>query len=180
MKKTMLCGVLTAWLVMLGVQAKAVMWETDFAKASASASKTGAYLLLDFSGSDWCGWCMKLEKEVFSKPEFQAYAKTNLVCVLLDFPHQRFQPPKLKKQNGELAKKYGIEGFPSVLILSPEGELVGRTGYQAGGPKNYVEHLKQIINPDREKRPKKSADTKTPGAKPAAKPVAKPAAGGGQ
>ncbi len=154
MKKTMLLGLLTAWLVTLGAQAEANTWETDFAKATTNASKAGSYLLLDFSGSDWCGWCMKLEKEVFSKAEFKAYAKTNLVCVLLDFPRQKSQSKKLKDQNAELAKKYGIRGYPTVLILSPDGELVGRTGYQEGGPKAYVEHLKQMIDKDKLQRPK--------------------------
>ena len=167
MRKKLLLGLMTAWLVMPGAQAEASTWETDIAKASTNASKAGSYLLLDFSGSDWCGWCIKLEKEVFSKAEFKDYAKTNLVCVLLDFPHQKSLSKKLKEQNAALAKKYGIQGYPTVLILSPDGELVGRTGYQAGGPKPYVEHLKQMIDKDKLQRPK-GADKKGPAVTPLA------------
>jgi protein disulfide-isomerase len=122
-----------------------VQWQTDFATASANARKSGLYMLLDFSGSDWCGWCMKLEAEVFSKPEFRQYANGNLVSVLVDFPNEKPQTKQLKAQNAELARKYGIEGYPTVIILSPEGEQVGKTGYLAGGAKNYVDNLKIII-----------------------------------
>ena len=116
-----------------GVKAETTGWETDFAKASTNALKSGSYMLLDFSGSDWCGWCMKLDKEVFSKGEFKSFAKTNMVCVLVDFPREKHQNKKVKDQNAELAKKYGIKGYPTVIILSPRGDLVGRTGYQEGG-----------------------------------------------
>ncbi|MCX6997836.1 MAG: thioredoxin family protein [Kiritimatiellaeota bacterium] len=160
-------GLLLAWLVTLGVTAKASTWETDFAKASTDARKAGSYLLLDFSGSDWCGWCVKLEKEVFSQAEFKAYAKTNLVCVLLDFPRQKFQSKKIKEQNAALAKAYGIRGYPSVIILSPDGEVVGQTGYREGGPKKYVEYLKQLIDKDKLQRPK-NPDKKGPAVTPPA------------
>ena len=162
MKKTILRGLLTAWLVMLGAKAEAALWETDFAQASINASQTGSYLLLDFSGSDWCGWCMKLDREVFSKAEFEAYAKTNLICVLLDFPQQKPLSNKLKEQNAGLANKYGIEGYPTVLLLSPEGKLVARTGYQEGGAMKYVAYLKRLIDADKAKRPKRNAKPKAP------------------
>ena len=157
MKKNMLACLVMA-VVVLGGRVWAADWETDFAKASTNAAKTGAYMLLDFSGSDWCGWCIKLDKEVFSKPEFKAYAKTNLVCVLLDFPREKHQSKKLKEQNSGLAGQYGIRGYPSVIVLSPAGELVGQTGYQPGGPKAYVEHLKTMINAHKSKQPKKAAE----------------------
>lgn len=143
-----------------GVKAEAADWETDFAKASTNASKSGLYMLLDFSGSDWCGWCVKLDKEVFSKPDFKAFAKTNLVCVLVDFPKQKHQSKKLKDQNAELAKKFGIRGYPSVILLSPDGELAGTTGYQEGGAKKYVGQLKEIIAEHKKQQPKKEAEKK--------------------
>ena len=120
-------------------------WETDFDKASKQAKAEGKYLLLDFSGSDWCGWCIRLDKEVFSQDTFQEYAEKNLVSVLLDFPRRKEQSDAEKKQNRDLAEKYGIRGYPTVILLSPEGELVGRTGYQPGGPEKYVEHLAAMI-----------------------------------
>ncbi len=127
-------------------------WETDFARASARAKESGKYMLLDFSGSDWCGWCVRLEKEVFSQDQFRSYAADNLVCVLLDFPRRKTQSSDLKKQNQELSKKYGVRGFPTVLVLSPDGRLVGTTGYRPGGAEAYVQHLKAMIDPHRARR----------------------------
>jgi len=144
-------------IALLGLKAQAANWETDFAKASTNASKNGLYMLLDFSGSDWCGWCMKLDKEVFSKNEFKTYATKNLACVLVDFPQQKKQSKKLKEQNSELAKKYGIRGYPTVIILSPEGDLVGQTGYKEGGPKTYVAHLQEMIDAYKKQHPDKPA-----------------------
>jgi thioredoxin-related protein len=127
------------------VRTDAAAWETDFARASEAAAKQGRYMLLNFTGSDWCGWCVKLDKEVFSRNDFKSYAKSNLVCMVVDFPRSKGQSKKLKAQNSQLAQKYSIKGYPSILILSPEGALVGRTGYKDGGAKAYVQHLKDII-----------------------------------
>ncbi|MDI6774424.1 MAG: thioredoxin family protein [Verrucomicrobiota bacterium] len=117
-------SVLTVLAVMImvafGATADAADWETDFAKAATNASKSGMCMLLDFSGSDWCGWCIKLEEEVFSKKEFKEYAKKNLICVLVDFPRQKKLSKKLKDQNAALAKKYAIRGYPTVIILSQD------------------------------------------------------------
>lgn len=121
-------------------------WNTNFEKASLQAKAEGKHILIDFSGSDWCGWCTKLDKEVFSKNAFKNYAKENLVLVLADFPRNKSkQSEKLQKQNNELAKKYNVGGFPTVFILSPEGKLVDKTGYQAGGPEAYVSYIKKVI-----------------------------------
>jgi len=121
-------------------------WVTDFGKASAKAKAEGKYMLIDFSGSDWCGWCVKLDKEVFSRKAFREYATGNLVLVLADFPRDDSkQSADLKKQNQELSKKFGVRGFPTVYILDPDGKPVAKTGYQAGGPEAYVEHVKKLI-----------------------------------
>lgn len=133
-------------------QGAALGWETDFARASALAKESGKYMLLDFSGSDWCGWCTVLDKEVFSQRAFQDYAAENLVCVLLDFPRAQAQSAELRKQNYALSRQYGVLGYPTVLILSPDGELVGKTGYQPGGAEAYVQHLKAMIDPHRARR----------------------------
>ena len=140
------------WLIVLATMAVAAgaqaadEWETDFAKASAKAKAEGKHLLVDFSGSDWCGWCVKLDKEVFSKKAFKEYAKDNLVLVLADFPRDKSkQSEKLQKQNKELAKKYQVNAFPTIFILNSEGKLVDKTGYQPGGPEAYVEYIKKVI-----------------------------------
>ncbi len=126
-------------------------WSTDFAEASAKAKAENKYMLLDFSGSDWCGWCIKLDKEVFSKPEFQEFAAKNLVLVMLDFPQKKPQSEAVKAQNEKLSKQYGIEGFPTVLILNSEGKLVEQAGYRPGGAVAYVSYLSGILDADRGK-----------------------------
>lgn len=121
-------------------------WSTDFEKAQARAKEEGKYMLVDFSGSDWCGWCVKLDKEVFSMNAFKNYAKENLVLVLADFPRDKSkQSAELQKQNKALAEKFGIQGFPTVYILDPNGKPIDKTGYQAGGPEAYVEYIKKAI-----------------------------------
>ncbi len=120
-------------------------WMTDFDAAKAKAAEENKPMLLDFTGSDWCGWCVKLDKEVFSQKAFQDYADGALILVQLDFPRSKSQSDELKAQNEALLKQYEVQGFPTVLILSPEGKLVGTTGYQPGGAEAYVEQLKDIV-----------------------------------
>ncbi len=120
-------------------------WQTDFEKASETAKNENKFMLLDFSGSDWCGWCVKLDNEIFNKPAFEKFAKENLVCVMLDFPQSKKLEKSLEEQNQKLAKKYKIKGFPTVLILNPEGEAVEKTGYKKGGPEKYINFIKEVI-----------------------------------
>lgn len=120
-------------------------WLTDFEQAKAEAAGRKVPILADFAGSDWCGWCIKLDREVFSQPEFQEYAKDNVVLFLADFPNSKPQTDEVKKQNEALSHRYGIQGFPTVLLLNETGNVIGRTGYQAGGPSAYVEHLKSLL-----------------------------------
>ncbi|MDD2708900.1 MAG: thioredoxin family protein [Verrucomicrobiae bacterium] len=120
-------------------------WMTDYDKALAIAKAEKKFLLMDFSGSDWCGWCVRLEEEVFSKGAFKAYAKKNLVLLLVDFPKTKPLPADLRKQNESLAAKHGIEGFPTVVILNSDGEKAGQTGYVKGGPSAFIRELDSII-----------------------------------
>lgn len=121
-------------------------WETDFEKAKARAKTENKHILMDFSGSDWCGWCIRLDKEVFSQKAFQEYAEKNLVLVLVDFPRDKSkQSDELKKQNDALLKQFGVRGFPTVFILDSEGKALAKTGYQDGGAEAYVEHIKKLI-----------------------------------
>ena len=121
------------------------LWTEDYDAALKQAAAENKHVLVDFSGSDWCGWCIKLDEEVFSKPEFIDYAKENLILVLVDFPNSKPQSAELQAQNTALAEKYGVQGFPTVLILNPQGEVVERTGYQDGGPAAYVEMIQGVI-----------------------------------
>lgn len=120
-------------------------WMTDFEKATAKAKEENKHVLIDFSGSDWCGWCIKLDKEVFSKKAFKDYAKDNLVLLLVDWPQSTTDSKEVQAKSKPIMKKYGIQSFPTVLILSPDGKTLAKTGYQDGGAEAYVEHIKKLI-----------------------------------
>ncbi len=120
-------------------------WMTNFAKAQKKAQQEKKLMLVDFTGSDWCPWCMKLENEVFSKDVFKKFAAKNLVLVFLDFPRSKSQSAAIKMQNSALSQKYGIRGFPTVLLLDSNGKVVARTGYRRGGAENYVKYLKELM-----------------------------------
>jgi thioredoxin-related protein len=120
-------------------------WETDFAAAKKRAKDENKPMLLDFTGSDWCGWCIRLKKEVFDTPEFEAYAKDNLVLVEVDLPQKKKLPAKEQKQNEKLVEEYKVQGFPTIVLLNSKGREVNRTGYQEGGPVKYIEHLKGLL-----------------------------------
>lgn len=122
-----------------------VVWLTSLDAARKEAAEKKLPILVNFSGSDWCGWCIKLDKEVFSQKAFAEYAKSNLVLLLLDFPNSKPQSPEDKKVNQALAEQYGVQGFPTVLLLDATGKQLGRTGYMPGGAEAYVDHLKDLL-----------------------------------
>ena len=114
-------------------------WTTDYKAALATAGKDKKLVLLDFTGSDWCGWCIKLDKETFAKPEFKKFAGEKLVLVTLDFPRNKQLDAATKKQNEELSEKFKVEGFPTLVLVNAEGKEVARNvGYLAGGPEGLI------------------------------------------
>jgi protein disulfide-isomerase len=117
-------------------------WLTDLPKAQEQAKKDNKLVLLDFTGSDWCGWCIKFKKEVLDTDEFKGYADKNLVLVEVDFPNKKEQSEDLKKANQALKEKYSVSGYPTYVVLNGEGKEVGRqVGYEAGGPKAFIAKL---------------------------------------
>jgi thioredoxin-related protein len=88
---------------------------------------------------------VKLDKEIFSTEEFKGFAKSNLVLLKLDFPRNKKPAPEVLKRNSELARKFGVRGFPTIIILGSSGKQIGKMGYKKGGPKPYIEELKKII-----------------------------------
>lgn len=117
-------------------------WLTSVPEAQALAKKENKLVLMDFTGSDWCSWCKKLDAEVFSKTEFIEYAKKNLVLVQVDFPSSKPQSPELKQANQALQAKYKVEGFPTLVVIKPDGTIVWQQpGYLEGGPPAVIAEL---------------------------------------
>ena len=138
-------------------------WYTDLATAQEVARRENKNLMLDFTGSDWCGWCIKLHDEVFSQPEFVQFARANLVLVEVDFPRHKSLSVGQREANEGLAEKYHIQGFPTCILLDTNGRVLGQTGYTPGGPAAFDASVAAIL--------------KTAGRSPvtlAAAPVAKP------
>ena len=118
-------------------------WLDDMEKAKAQAKAENKKILLDFTGSDWCGWCKKLDAEVFSQQAWKDYAAKHLVLVEVDFPKGFQLPEATKKQNEALAKKFNIRGYPTIVITSASGAKKGELGYVDGGPEAFIKELKK-------------------------------------
>ena len=120
-------------------------WLRDYNKAQEEAKSNHKLLFLNFTGSDWCGWCIKLDKDIFSQPQFRNYAHDNLVLVELDFPRKKSQPTEEKKQNVHLAQQYEVLGFPTIVVLNSNGQKVWQfDGYFPGGPEAFIAQLQKL------------------------------------
>jgi protein disulfide-isomerase len=120
-------------------------WENNLEKAIDQAKKENKAVLVNFTGSDWCIWCKRLSSEVFQQKAFKDYADESLVLVMLDFPRNIEQSAETQTYNRNLAQKYGIQGFPTILIFDSQGKMVDQTGYLPGGPEKYVENIKSYL-----------------------------------
>lgn len=119
-------------------------WLTDYKKAQEEAKTSKKLLLLNFTGSDWCGWCIKLDKEVFSKSEFKDYASKNLVLLTIDFPRAKQLPLDVRKQNEGLASQYQVQGFPTIVVLNGDGQKVWEyPGYFPDGAAAFIAQLEK-------------------------------------
>ena len=119
-------------------------WSTDYEGSLERAKLEHKHVFLFFTGSDWCGWCKKLNREILSTGEFAQYAQDRLVLVELDYPRQVPQSYEVRVQNKMLESRYSITGFPTVVVLDYTGKAVARLGYQAGGPEPFVNRLKAL------------------------------------
>ena len=128
-------------------------WLTDFEQAKKVAAEKKLPILMDFSGSDWCIWCQRLDAEVFTQKAFRDYAQENLVLFLADFPMRAQQPDQLRTQNRKLQSIYRVAGYPTVILTNPQGEETARTGYLKGGAEAYVEHLRGLLNAKKDTAP---------------------------
>ncbi len=125
-------------------------WLNDYKKAQQEAKASNKFLMLDFTGSDWCGWCKKFDKEILSQSQFQDYARENLVLVEVDFPRPggsrwTAQPAELKKQNQELAQQYQVEGYPTIVVLNGDGQKLWQyDGYFPDGAAAFIAQLEKL------------------------------------
>lgn len=140
-------SVTAALIVLFGYNSYAqnLLWHENLDKAYELAKRENKTLMVFFTGSDWCGWCKKLNGEVFTKKEFENYAENNLVLVKVDFPRNIKQSEETKIYNQQLAQVFRVQGFPTVVLINTAGEVIGYTGYQDGGAASYVEHLKSFL-----------------------------------
>jgi len=145
---------ITLFLILgsLTIQAQELTWQTDINKAMEISKKSKKPLLLFFTGSDWCGWCIRLQKEVLKTPEFAKWANDNVVLVELDYPRRTPQQPEIQRQNQELQQTFAIQGFPTVWFVNASKkdgkinlEKLGSTGYVAGGPSAWLAGADQIL-----------------------------------
>ena len=125
-----------------------VQWLTDFSTAQAQARAQDKLLLMNFTGSDWCPPCIMLDRQVFSQPAFADYAAKHLILLEVDFPHRKIQSEALKMANEKLSDRFGIEGFPTIILLDSTGKKLGELGYQPGGPKPFITAIEKLRGAD--------------------------------
>jgi protein disulfide-isomerase len=127
---------------LVAAAARAAEWTEDYSAALARAKKEHKLLLLNFTGSDWCVWCKRTDQEVFSTKEFGAFADKRLVLVTVDFPKARELSKAVVDQNAALQEKYGVEGYPTIVVLDSNEKVVLRQeGYKEGGPDAFIAQL---------------------------------------
>lgn len=123
-------------------------WTSSLPAALAQAKASQRPVLAVFSGSDWCKPCMMLKQEVFDQPEFASYAQDKFVLARFDFPRNKKNrlDASQTKLNEDAAAQLNKEGsFPAVVLLSPEGKILARTGYRPGGATAYDAYLTQLL-----------------------------------
>lgn len=134
------------------VNAQDLVWYTDVQKAIELSNKSKKPLMFFFTGSDWCGWCIKLQKEVFAKQEFKKWAYENVILLEIDFPRRSIQEDQLRNQNYQLQQAFQIRGYPTIWFTTAEnnnGKInfnpFGSTGYVAGGADKWLEVAADIL-----------------------------------
>lgn len=121
-------------------------WTTDYEDAVKQSTETKKPIILFFTGSDWCGWCKKLHKEVFATSEFAQKVGGKFIFVMVDFPKGSRLPQATIDQNNRLKQKYQVEGFPTVVIVDAKGQRIATAGYRAGGPSQYADYLLKLVS----------------------------------
>lgn len=123
-------------------------WTMDFDAALALAAETGLPLFLNFTGSDWCGWCRLMDKQVFSTGAWKAWARENLVLVWIDFPqNKQLVPEAFRRRNDLLLREFGVGGFPTFILLDADGKTrLGQTGAERNiTPERFIATLEELL-----------------------------------
>jgi thioredoxin-related protein len=139
-------SLLTTWALLgIAVFAGSGNWSDDYEAALKIAKSEKKLILADFSGSDWCYWCKKIDNEIFSQKEFVSGATNNFVLLLIDSPRNKLRlSEKARKENPALLKKYAIRYFPTVLILDSNGDIITEVPYQKDSVKSYLKKINEI------------------------------------
>lgn len=123
-------------------------WTTSYDQAVKMSKKTGKPILADFTGSDWCHWCVQLHKEVFDTPQFKKWAAKSVVLLELDYPHRTPQTAEVRRQNMDMLRRFPfVRGYPTILFISPDGKAFGQYGYDQGGPGHWIEFAERLLKP---------------------------------
>lgn len=121
-------------------------WVNNFETAKKIAKEENKNIIMIFSGSDWCAPCIRLDKNIWQSQEFKEESTNNWVTMKLNFPRKKANqlPAEEEKHNRELAEKYNKEGnFPLVVILTPEGKVLGKLGFKNVSPSEYIKLIKE-------------------------------------
>jgi thioredoxin-related protein len=137
-------------LMLVSLTATTPVWMTNFDDAQKIATDKHRLILLNFSGSDWCGPCMQLKKNIFDSPEFASFADTSLVLVNADFPRNSKNQLSADQvaRNEKLAAKYNSEGdFPVTVLLTADGKVLDTwEGVPSDGTTHFIQQIQQEIN----------------------------------
>ena len=129
--------------------AKLGEWTMDFDAAKTLAKEKNLPILINFTGSDWCGWCKLMDKSVFSQPDWETYAKEHLVLVFIDFPQNKaLVPMHFVARNQKLSNEFGVEGYPTYIVLAPDGTTkIGQLGAsKTATPKSFIADLEKLTD----------------------------------
>ena len=132
-------------------------WLENFAEAQKLSKEEGKPLLLDFTGSDWCGFCIRLDREVFSKAAFRDFAEKNFVLMEVDYPRNKPQTPALVAQNERLDRQFKIQSYPTLVVLSPTGKVLKRWEEV---PADLLRELKDLVPGKGDSKESPAASTK--------------------
>lgn len=142
MKKWMIC-LLTVLTV--GLFAGGIRWQSNYDEALEKSKNEKKLMFVFFTGSDWCGWCMKLDREILSRNEMVEYLNKNFILYKADFPKKNKPPKAVEEKNRALSRKYGIRGYPTIVITDETGKQIGTAGYMRGGSPAMIKHLDQFL-----------------------------------